>query len=156
MKIKTCSRCNGAGTVSNQHVLHCGVPGGCYKCDMAGKVVTLTMAERVLVFIASSERGLIEWTKTANEIKERAQANHDRIVASYVSSGMTPRQREVLSDWDQRQLADLRQCYISTKKAIAAVRVSNKVTAQQCQVTFPMSSLSYLKKIVGAAEVVAA
>jgi hypothetical protein len=34
----TCSRCGGTGVTKYLHILHLGVPGGCFRCDCRGRV----------------------------------------------------------------------------------------------------------------------
>ena len=141
MKTKTCTRCNGKG-YGGWHVTHLGYPGGCFKCDLSGEVVTFTMKERVKLFIASCEKSLSEYTERAAQLTEvtelQVARRNERSAASAAKRGRVAKVRTLADDrWYQDQLESLRDAYRSCKRLLKAVRASGKVTADQEPATQP-------------------
>ena len=50
-------------------MVHCGVPGGCYGCDLSGVQVVYTKAERLQLDASKMERHLKELAEMAGELK---------------------------------------------------------------------------------------
>ena len=132
--IKTCSRCKGKG-IGSWVVVHGGVPGGCYKCDLSGKVQVFTMAERVEKFIARCEAHLKELEETGNAWKGIQKEDHDRRNARRAKRGVDP-----LPLSEMRvpfQLEQARKTYREVRALLLEVQASGKVTAQQQPQTLP-------------------
>jgi len=134
MKVKTCTRCQGRGVVKGQHVMHCGVPGGCYKCDMAGKTQHWTMAERVERFLKQVPKTLATLQEEAEELKagdalRLAKRNARRAHRGQEALASLPR--------ENHQLVMLRETYRSVLKQQAEVKATQKVTTQQSAASAP-------------------
>jgi hypothetical protein len=89
MKKITCSRCKGKGYLTSQHVVHMGFPGGCFKCDMNGNVITLTPDERRVFQVNSLTKHQDELIQLANDIKTTAENSYNRRVERSKKNGFT-------------------------------------------------------------------
>lgn len=68
MKTSTCTRCKGK-QITDHSVVHMGIPGGCYKCDLSGKTVRFTEAERRLIEINNIEKHLAQIVQLGKDEK---------------------------------------------------------------------------------------
>lgn len=103
-KTKTCPRCNGKGTVTHP-VVHCGVPGGCYQCDMKGTVQWISREELNAKLDKGRDKHLVWITEKAAELKATKEGWSDR------------RKNNPL--WERRHqqsLQDLRDLWIDVKQ----------------------------------------
>ena len=108
---KVCSRCGGKG-IGRWPVTHMGVPGGCFKCDLVGKVFYVTTSQARDNYLANLEAGLADVTEQANEAKSlAAQALADRN-ARRARRGLAPLEAGGYHDRElERRLDQLRDHY---------------------------------------------
>ena len=108
---KVCSRCGGRGR-GRWPVSHMGVPGGCYKCDMVGKVFYVTTQQARDNYLANLEAELARLPERADELKSfAAQALADRN-ARRARRGLAPVEAGGYRDRElERQLDQLRDHY---------------------------------------------
>lgn len=101
-KTKTCPRCKGAGFVSAP-VVHLGMPGGCYQCDLTGTVQWASREDLNRRVEGGVARYLEEIEGRAAEQKARFEALSDKRKAKYAKTLET-------------SLADLRTLWLEVKQ----------------------------------------
>jgi len=107
--VKTCSRCGGKGYGSWRPV-HAGVPGGCFECDLTGKVYFVTQEVARNNYVDRLERGLLAAREAAAACKEELLADieavNERAARRAAKSGAAAKVR-VWGDYEERRLEQL-------------------------------------------------